>query len=77
MAFWVIYMQIYEVILILFLNGMVGNFYIDLGGYFISFLIMAWWVILYKFKGYFISSLIMGNFLENIVDLTATIIRVT
>jgi len=51
--------------------------YIDLGGYFISFLIMAWWVILYKFKGYFISSLIMSNFLENIVDLTATIIRVT
>ena len=38
------------------------TFYIDLGGYFISFLIMAWWVILYKFKGYFISSLIMGNF---------------
>ena len=53
------------------------TFYIDLGGYFISFLIMAWWVILYKFKGYFISSLIMSNFLENIVDLTATIIRVT
>ena len=51
--------------------------YIDLGGYFISFLIMAWWVILYKFKDYFISSLIMSNFLENIVDLTATIIRVT
>ena len=36
------------------------TFYIDLGGYFISFLIMAWWVILYKFKGYFITSLIMG-----------------
>jgi len=26
MAFWVIYMQIYEVILILFHNGMLGNF---------------------------------------------------
>ena len=39
---------------------------------------MAWWVTIYiDLGGYFISSLIMGNFLENIVDLTATIIRVT
>ena len=40
---------------------MVGNFYINLGGYFISSFITTWW----------------GNILENIIDLMAIIIRAT
>jgi len=51
-------MQTYWVIQFIFYNGMTRNFYANLGGYFISSFING----------------MVSNFLENIIDLMATII---